>query len=280
MTERVDPGGPRSEGGHDGSPDEQVQHVWTIGSYSSIAPHFLPMAAHLVRAADVEAGDRVLDVACGTGNVAITARRRGARVTGIDITPAMLEAARENADIAGLGDIDWRQGDAADLPFDDDAFDCTLSCVGHMFAEPPEATARELLRVTRPGGRVAFTSWTPASVVPTMAEALQGYLPPEPDPSPPPFAWGDPDVVRERVGDGVNGLEFEVGRVDYPVVSPEHYWAGAKTDSGLFILAFENVDVDDRPALRRKSIEAADRYFDDDENAVPMEYLLTTATVV
>ena len=279
MTDANEADGDVTADGDAPDPAERARHVWSIGSYSSIAPDFLPMAAHLVRAADVEAGDRVLDVACGTGNVAITAARRGASVTGLDITPSMLEAARENAALAGVGDVEWREGDAVALPFDDDAFDVTLSCVGHMFAEPPDAAARELLRVTRPGGRVAFTSWTPGSVVPAMAGVLQEYLPADPDPSPPPFAWGDPEVVRERLGEGVVEVGFETGTLLQTTLSPSHLWSRVAEDSGLFIVALEAVDADDRPALREGMLEAIDGYFDDDQNAVQMEYRLTTATV-
>ncbi|MFC4439004.1 MULTISPECIES: class I SAM-dependent methyltransferase [Natrialbaceae] len=140
------------------SSDEQTKRVWSLGSYSDIAPTFLGTAAHLVGTAGISATDAVLDVGCGTGNAAITAARRGARVTGLDIVPAMLDEARENATIAGVEPIDWQEGSATDLPFEDDAFDVTLSCLGHVFAEPPDDAGRELLRVTRPGGRIAFTS--------------------------------------------------------------------------------------------------------------------------
>ena len=167
-----------------------VKRVWTIGSYPDIGEIFLSMAAHLVDAVTVEAGDQMLDVSCGTGNIAITAARRGATVTGLDITPAMLEDARENASLAGDDDIDWEEGDATNMPFGDDAFDVTLSCVGHMFANPPEAAATELLRVTRPGGQIAFTSWTPRSVVPALAKVLQEYLPPDPESPAPPSSGG------------------------------------------------------------------------------------------
>lgn len=260
------------------SSKEQVKQVWTLGSYPDVGRNFLSMAAHLVGAAGVGSGDRVLDVACGTGNVAITAARRGARVAGLDITPAMLADARENAAVAGAEDIDWREGDATDLPFADDAFDATLSCVGHMFADPPEAAAEELLRVTRPGGRVAFTSWTPTSVVPAMAEVLRAYLPSDPD-GEPPFEWGDPDAVRERLGDGVNGTSFETGTVHQPEMSPAHFWEGARTLSGMFIVALEAVDDEDLPALRDEMVGAVEPYFDDGRNAVAMEYRLTTARV-
>lgn len=260
------------------SPEARAKRVWSLGSYSDIAPHFLPMAAHLVEAADVTASDDVLDVGCGTGNVAITAARRGARVTGLDVTPAMLDDARGNAAIADVEDVVWREGTAADLPFEDGVFDVVLSSVGHVFAEPPDATARELLRVTRSRGRIAFTSWTPGSVVPAMGAVLADYLPPDPDAPEPPFLWGDPDVVRERLGGAIDDLEFETGTVLIPVLSPEHYWEAARTESGMFIVALDAVDDADRSTLRDEMIETIEQYFDDHQNAVPMEYCLAKAT--
>lgn len=261
------------------SPEEQAKRVWSLGSYSDIAPHFLSMAAHLVDSVDASSNATVLDVGCGTGNVAITAARRGAHVTGLDITPAMLEEARVNATIAGVEDVTWREGTATDLPFGTDTFDNTFSCVGHVFANPPDAAARELLRVTRPGGQVAFTSWTPTSVVPAMGAVLTDYLPPEPDAPDPPFLWGDPDVVRERLGDEVDELSFESGTVLVPVLSPAHYWEAAISQSGMFIVALESIADEDRPELREKVIETIETYVDDSQNAVPMEYRLTKATV-
>lgn len=260
------------------SPEEHARHVWSLGSYADIAPHFLQMAARLVDATNVGSNDTVLDVCCGTGNVAITAARRGASVTGLDITPAMLDEARENAAIAGVEDISWRECAATDLPFDDDTFDTTLSCVGHMFANPPDAVARELRRVTRPGGRLAFTSWTPTSVVPAMGEILTEYLPPESDAPDPPVLWGDPDVVEDRLAD-VDELRFETGTVLVPVLSPAHYWEAAIIQSGPFIVALDNVVADERPALREEMIETITPYFDDSKNAVTMDYRLTTAVV-
>lgn len=127
---------------------EQTQQEWTLGSYPNLAAVFMPIAARLVDAAAVGPNDRVLDVACGTGNVALTASRRGADVTGVDITPAMLEEAREQAAVTGA-DIKWQEGDAAALPFRDDTFDVTLSCLGHMFVPDPDAAGSELVRVTR-----------------------------------------------------------------------------------------------------------------------------------
>lgn len=261
------------------SADARAKQVWSLGSYAAIAPDFLSMAADLVETAAVSSEDTVLDVACGTGNVAITAARRGALVTGLDLVAGMLEQAQENASIAGV-EVDWREGSATALPFADDSFDVTLSCVGHMFATPPEEAGAELLRVTKPGGRIGFTCWTPESVVPAMGAVLVEYLPPDPDAPDPPFLWGDPDVVRERLGTGVEGVSFETGTVMTPAISPAHYWEAATTESGLFIAALDAVAEDDLPALRAELIETIERYFDEGQNGVPMTYRLTTATVV
>lgn len=267
------------------SAEDRARRAWSLGAYEAIAPSFLPMAARLVAAADVARGDAVLDVACGTGNVAITAARRGAVVTGLDLVPGMLEAARRNAAIAGVTAA-WYQGTATDLPFPDDAFDHTLSCVGHVFAVPAEAAARELVRVTRPGGRIAFTSWTPDSVVPAMARALVDHLPPahdEPDPAPDaqdsPFRWGDPDAARERLGAGVDGVRFETGALPVPVLSPGHYWKKATEESGPFIVALENVDGADLPVLREEVLAAIRPYFDPARNTVELEYRIAVATI-
>lgn len=261
------------------SSKEHVKRVWTIGSYQDIGQSFLSMAAHLVKAAGVRPDHRVLDIACGTGNVAITAARQGANVTGLDITPAMLDDARENASIAGVEAIDWYEGDATDLPFEDNAFDITLSCVGHMFANPPETAAAEQIRVTKPGGTIAFTSWTPQSVVPAMAKVLQDYLPPDPEGPPPPFLWGDPETVEPRLGEDVTDISYDIGSVTQRSLSPAHTWAAVREQSGMFIVALEQVDEADLPALRADMIDAIGDYFDDDLNAMQMEYRLTTGTV-
>ena len=259
-------------------PTDRIQEEWTIGSYSTLARTFLAMAAELVDAAGVGPRDRVLDVACGTGNVALTAHRRGADVTGVDITPAMLDAARERAAVIDA-DVDWEAGDATALPFEDDAFDATLSCLGHMFAADADAAATELVRVTRPGGRIAYTSWTPQSAIAAVMKVLSEHLPPQPDSPPPPFLWGDPDTVRDRFGDRVEDLQFETGTVRYPALSPAHFWEGMTTDSGAILLAVEEVAESETPALWDAEAEALAPYFADDDNAVELEYQFVTGTV-
>lgn len=264
----------------EGVADRWTKRVWASGSYEEIAPNYVSMGGHLVERIDVDVDETVLDVGCGTGTVAITAARRGAQVTGVDIQPAMLDHARRNAEIAGV-DVSWREADVTALPFEGNTFDATLSNLGHMYGDPPDTTTRELLRVTRPGGRIGFTSWTPTSLYPSMAGVVMTVLSPEhlPEFSEPPFLWGDPDTVDARLGDAVADLTFETETVQYPALSPEHFWRHTATNSGIFTRILESVDDDDRSALRERSIETIEPYFDPRENAVELEYRLTSATV-
>src|ERR1700691_412372 len=126
-----------------------------------------PTAAQLVKFAAVGAGQQVLDVGCGTGVAAITAARAGAKVSGIDLTPELLERARANSQIAEV-EVDWREGDAEQLPYGDAAFDVVLSQFGHMFAPRPGVALSEMLRVLKPGGTIAFSTWTPEHFVAEM----------------------------------------------------------------------------------------------------------------
>ena len=266
---------------HETSFDRWTKQVWAAGSYANIAPKYLSMGGRLVERVDLDAGDDVPDGGCGTGTVAITAARRDARVTGLDITPELVERARTNADRAAVDAISWQEGTATDLPFAENAFDVTLSNLGHMYGDPPDTAARELLRVTRPGGRIGFTSWTPTSLYPSMAGVIMTVLSPEdlPDFSEPPFLWGDPGTVRERLGGAVQETEFETDTVRYPALSPEHFLHQTATNSGLFIEALDAVDDDEFPGLREQLIEMIDPYFDEEQNAVELEYRLTTASV-
>src|SRR3989475_11676167 len=137
-----------------------------------------PSAARLVHFAGVRPGQIVLDVGCGTGVVAITARRAGAVVTGLDLTPELLAVARENAAIAEVDDIVWKEGDIENLPFRDGEFDVVLSQFAHIFAPRPEVATKELLRVLKPGGRIAFSTWPPELYIGRMFALVAGYLPP------------------------------------------------------------------------------------------------------
>jgi len=164
--------------------------TWGLGEYTRMAQRLEGAAQRTVALAGVEEGERVLDVACGTGNAALLAARRGAVATGIDIEPRLLEVARERAGAEEL-EIAWREGDAAQLPFDDGEFDVVLSVFGAMYADDQAAVAAELRRVSAPGARLALAAWAPGTFLPTMGGALAAYLPPPPAGSAPPARWGD-----------------------------------------------------------------------------------------
>ena len=169
-------------------------------SFAPLAMTTTPSAAKLVRFAGVRPNQRVLDVGCGTGVVAITARRAGGIVTGFDLTPELLAVAKENAAIAELDDITWKEGDVENLPFRDAEFDVVLSQFAHIFAPRPEVAIQEMLRVLKAGGRIAFHTWPPELFIGRMFALTASYLPP-PDPKPaPPHQWGDPNIVLQRLG--------------------------------------------------------------------------------
>jgi SAM-dependent methyltransferase len=148
--------------------------------FAPIEVHTTRPAAQLVRNAQIRAGQNVLDVGCGTGVATITACRLGAKTTGLDLTPELLERARENAAIGGFDNITWKEGDVEDLPFRDGEFDVVISQWGHMFAPQPELALREMLRVLKPNGTIAFATWPPESSIGQMFGLLGKYMPPPP----------------------------------------------------------------------------------------------------
>lgn len=178
-------------------------------------------AAELVELAGVQPGQAVLDVACGTGVVAVTAARRGARVQALDLSPVLLERARDNAATAEVS-VAFTEGDAEALPYSDAKFDVVLSQFGHMFAPRPDVALGEMLRVLKPGGTIAFSTWPPDQFVGRMFAMTSRYLPPPPGVAPPP-AWGDPAVVRERLGSLVRDIHFDRECMLVPTLSPQHY---------------------------------------------------------
>jgi SAM-dependent methyltransferase len=167
----------------------KAQNIWAAGDYSAIAPFLVSASDEVVRHAAIEPGEDVLDVACGTGNAAIRAARDGARVTGLDVTPELLEQARAQAP-----ELTWVEGDAQDLPFDDASFDVVLSVFGCMFAPDHERTAAEIRRVLRRRGRAVIASWTPEGEAARLLRLIARHLPlPE---GPPPALWGDEAHAR------------------------------------------------------------------------------------
>ena len=193
--------------------------VWDSGEYSALSPCIADVGELVVARAGLAPGMRVLDVACGTGNAARPAARAGARGTALDLTPRLLEAGRVRAMAEGL-DIDWREGDAEDLPFEDGSFDRVFSTFGHMFAPRHQRTADEMARVCRKGGAIVTATWLPDGSVGAVFRAAAAYMPPPPDYASPPILWGDEDHVRRLFAEAATGFEFErhVNRIDWESV--------------------------------------------------------------
>ena len=250
--------------------------TWGTADYPDVGRHFLPAVAHLVEAAEVGPDDRVLDVACGPGNVSLSAHRRGATVVGVDLAPAMLAFARENAHVVEA-DVAWHNADAEALPYVAGAFDAVLSNVGHFVAPDPEAAGRELVRVASSGGRIAYTAWLPDGPLPAIYGALGPYLPEEPNEPPPPHRWSDPDLARRRLGPAAKDLATEDGAVTIPAVSLEHFWAFLVAGSAPLQDTLGSVPDPDRPAARHDVLEAVAPHFDPSTNLVELPYRLVTA---
>ncbi len=192
--------------------------VWSTGDYAGVCDRMIPeLGARLVELGSVQAGQDVLDVATGTGNAALPAARTGARVTALDITPALLEVASQRAAASGL-DVTWVHGDAQALPFGDVQFDRVLSCVGVQFCGDHQAAAAQLVRVCRPNGLIALIAWTPGGfigqVLATVAKATGGG-----GSARSPLDWGSEEKVRELFGECVADIDFRREHVEMPAES-------------------------------------------------------------
>jgi SAM-dependent methyltransferase len=184
----------------------RLKATWTAGDFGLIAKGYETGAAEFVNRLGLAAGARVLDVACGTGNLSLPAARCGADVTGVDIAVNLIEQARARAAEEGLA-ARFDEGDAEQLPYPDASFDTAISMFGVMFAPRPNRAAAELLRVCRPGGRIALANWTPGGFVGQMFKTIAGHVPP-PAGLPSPIQWGDEAKVRERLGGGTTDLRM------------------------------------------------------------------------
>lgn len=182
----------------------RLKATWTAGDFGLIAKSYEPGAIEFVERLNLSPGMSVLDVACGTGNLAFPAARAGAVVTGVDIAPNLIRQAQSRADAEGIK-VKFDEGDAEQLPYAGQSFDVAISMFGVMFAPRPELVAAELLRVTRPEGRIALANWTPTGFVGQMFKTIGAHVPP-PTNMPSPLKWGDEDVVRERLGSGASDL--------------------------------------------------------------------------
>jgi ubiquinone/menaquinone biosynthesis C-methylase UbiE len=185
------------------------RRVWSAGSYPAIAEIIASVGELSVQRAGVQAGDDVLDVAAGDGNVSIPAARAGAKVTALDLTPELFESGRARAAAAGV-EIEWVEGDAEDLPYDDASFDRVLSNFGAMFAPRHAVAAAQLVRVCKPGGTVLMTTWSKEGFNGRLFGTIGRYMPSPPPGIEGPTSWGDEDHVREMFG--AAGVDVEIAR--------------------------------------------------------------------
>jgi SAM-dependent methyltransferase len=215
---------------------EGQRKMWTVGDYADIARTIAAVAELVVERVQAAPGVSLLDVATGSGNVAIPAALAGSSVTGLDLTPRLLEVARGRADDAGL-DVHFVEGDAEELPFEDASFDRVTSCFGVMFAPRQQLAAGELARVARPGARIVFTAWTPEGLNGRMFKTVGSYMPPPPPELKPPTMWGNEDHVRSLFADTGAELTFERHIVTFEHDSPEGWFEYNERVLGPTIMA-------------------------------------------
>lgn len=259
--------------------------MWALGDYPRVATDLISsLGPILVEAAGVTRGQRVHDVAAGSGNVAIPAARTGADVVATDLTPELLARGKELADAEGLA-ITWDTADAEALPHGDGEFDAVLSCVGVMFAPHHRAVADELVRVCRPGGTIGLISWTPEGFIGQMFAAMKPYAPPPPPGAQPPPLWGHVDHVRELFGNRVTfGSLVQQDVVIDQFAAPRDFVDFFKANYGPTIAVYRAIadDPEKVAALDRDLLALAERFdrgsADAGGTVLGWEYLLVTAT--
>jgi SAM-dependent methyltransferase len=272
---------PDTEAEADRALKDKHRVLWSLGDYPAVAAEVIPVAGRrLVDALGIHAGQRVLDVAAGSGNASIPAARAGADVVASDLAPALLDAGRHRAEADGVA-LTWQEADAEALPFGDAEFDVVMSCVGVMFAPHHRTSADELVRVCRPGGTIGLLSWTPDGFIGQMFATLKPYAPPPPPGAQPPPLWGDESHVRGLLGDRVTDVRAvtETLTVDR-FASPEDMRDFFKATYGPTIAVYRNIA--DRPdrveALDDELVDLAAGHYDRGSGTMGWEYLLLTAT--
>jgi SAM-dependent methyltransferase len=228
----------------------RLKATWMAGDYGHFAKYLEPGALEFLARLPIQAGTRMLDVACGGGQIAVPAAHAGAQVTGVDIATNLIEQARSRAQAEGVN-VQFDEGDAEMLPYEDASFDLVVSLIGAMFAPRPERVAAELVRVCRPGGRIIMANWTPEGFVGEMFKTIGKHVPPPPL-MPSPLLWGNEATVRERLRDGVADLHLT--KRQYPFYYPfppsevvEHF----RTYYGPTNRAFIALEAAGQDALRR-----------------------------
>jgi ubiquinone/menaquinone biosynthesis C-methylase UbiE len=253
--------------------------IWASGDYPKLAADLVaPLGPVLVEATGADSADRVLDVAAGTGNAAIPAAQTGASVVASDLCPELLESGRALAAEQGV-ELEWREGNAHALPFGDNEFDVVMSCIGVMFAPFHQLAADELVRVTKPGGRIGLINWTPEGIIGQLFATMKPNMPAPPPGAQPPPLWGQEAHVRALLGDRVT--DFVAERRTLPV---HHFRDGAtfrdyfKAVYGPTIAAYRNIEGEaDRIAALDEAIARLGDGFLQGGSSMDWEYLLVTA---
>lgn len=257
----------------------RMKDTWSAGDFGQIAKHMRLGAEEFIARRNIKPDWKILDVACGTGNTAIPAAKTGAHVTGVDIAANLLAQARTNARQEDVS-IEFEEGDAEDLPFEDNTFDLAISMFGAMFAPRPERVVSELVRVTKKGGQIAMANWTPTGFVGQLMKSTAKYVPLPP--GVPAFTlWGDEKTVHERFRNHVANLQIthQTADLKFPFSVAETV-AFYRTYFGPTQMAFEAIPQDKRPLLQRDMEELFKKYNEatDGTTHVEAEYLEVVAT--
>ena len=257
---------------------QRQQATWASGDYAAVATLIVPVAERLVDFADLRAGSKVLDVATGSGNAALAAARLGSEVVGIDYVGALLERGRERAEAERLP-IDFREGDAEELPFADDSFDAVISVFGSMFAPDHDQTAREIARVARPGGTIALASWTPDGFIGTLFRTVAQFAPP-PAGVASPALWGTAEHLEAIFGPDVRWVH-STGWFTFRFPSPDAFVDYFLRNYGptLQALAAAGDHGEELRAAFAELVRNANRLEPDGPVAVPATYLASVGTV-
>jgi ubiquinone/menaquinone biosynthesis C-methylase UbiE len=238
----------------------EVRRMWAMGDYGRFAELVWEVGPVLVAAARVRPGQRVLDVAAGTGNAAIRAAEAGARVVASDLTPENFEAGRRNAQRHGV-QLEWVEADAEALPFEEAEFDVAMSCFGALFAPRHQRVADELVRVCKPGGTIAMANFTPEGLLTRFFEVFIPYMPPPRPGDLPPVLWGSEDHVRELFGGKVSSLEMSRRTYVERAASPRAYCEFFKETFGPVAAIYSGLanKPRDRAALDRAFLDFAEQ---------------------
>jgi SAM-dependent methyltransferase len=231
------------------NPELKAKHrkMWASGDYPDMVETFLtPLGPRLVEACEIGPGERVLDVAAGTGNASIPAAATGASVVASDLTPELFDAGRGRAAAAGV-ELEWTEADAESLPFDEGEFDTVISSIGVMFAPHHQAAADELVRVCRSGGKIGLLSWTPEGMIGALFKTMGQFMPPPPPGASPPPLWGGEEHLRELFGDRVELEKLERDVLEVTAFArPDDFGEHFKQRYGPTIAARSNAEKEGR----------------------------------